>query len=295
MLNWLIEPLSFEFMRNAIAMGILLGVLCAVVGSYLIVQQMGMIVEMIAHTVLAGLPIAFFFGLNISIGAFISGVFSALLMAWIQAQTRLKIDAVMAMLLSAFLAISVALITILKTNKLDLEGFLFGNILSVRPEDVQETFWIVLMVLVLVKLFYKELLFYTFDPLGAQASGLPVRWIYLGLIAAITITIVASLQTVGALLIISLLIGPGITAYLMVKELHQMMGLGALIGSSASVAGMYVSYYLNIPSGAAIVLVISGLFFLALFLSPSQGILTRPQTLNRYARFWQAIRGRFRF
>jgi manganese/iron transport system permease protein len=262
-------------MRNAIAVGVLLGILCAVVGSYLIVQQMGMMVDMIAHSVLAGLPVAFSLGFNISIGAFISGIISAVIMTWIQSQSRLKIDAVMALILSTFLAISITLISLLRTTKLDLDGFLFGNILSVAPTDVQQTFVITLIILATVKIFYKELLFYTFDPLGAQACGLPVNWIYLGMISAITLTIVASLQTVGALLVISLLIGPGMTAYLLVKELHLMMGLGAIIGITASVTGMYLSYYLNMPSGAAIVLVVFGLFLVALLFSPSQGILTR--------------------
>jgi manganese/iron transport system permease protein len=275
MLNLLIEPLKFEFMRNAIAVGILLGILCAVVGSYLIVQQMGMMVDMIAHSVLAGLPVAFSLGFNISIGAFISGIISAVIMAWIQSQSRLKIDAVMALILSTFLAISITLISLLRTTKLDLDGFLFGNILSVAPTDVQQTFVITLIILVVVKLLYKELLFYTFDPLGAQACGLPVNWIYLVMISAITLTIVASLQTVGALLVISLLIGPVMTAYLLVKELHLMMGLGAITGITASVTGMYLSYYWNMPSGAAIVLVVFGLFLVALLFSPSQGILTR--------------------
>ncbi|XZO00824.1 MAG: metal ABC transporter permease [Microcoleus sp.] len=275
MLNLLIEPLKFEFMRNAIAIGVLLGILCAVVGSYLIVQQMGMMVDMIAHSVLAGLPVAFALGFPIAIGAFISGIISAGIMAWIQSQSRIKIDAIMALILSTFLAISITLISLLRTTKLDLDGFLFGNILSVAPADVQQTFVTTLIILVAVKVCYKELLFYTFDPLGSQASGLPVNWIYLGMISAITLTIVASLQTVGALLVIALLIGPGITAYLLVKELHLMMGLGAIIGMTASVTGMYLSYYLNMPSGAAIVLVIFGLFLLAFLLSPSQGLLTR--------------------
>ena len=106
--------------------------------------------------------------------------------------------------------------------------------------------------------------------------GLPVNLINIGLVSAITLTIIASMQAVGVVLVVSLLIGPGITAYLFVKELHQMMGLGAIFGIFSSVAGMYISYYLNVPSGAAIVLTVSGLFiFLALLFSPSQGILTR--------------------
>lgn len=280
MLDILIQPLNFEFMRNAIALGILLGILCAIVGAYLIVQQMGMIVDMIAHSVLAGLPIAFFFGFNISIGAFISGVISAIIMVWIETKSRLKVDAIMALILATFLALSITLISLLKTTKLDLEGFLFGNILSVTVKDVWQTFTLCLIITVIVNFFYKELLFYTFDPLGAQASGLPVNAIYIGMISVITMTIVASLQTVGALLVLALLIGPGITAYLLVKQLHEMMILGAILGCFASVTGIYLSYYLNIPSGAAIVLVVFSLFFLTFLLSPSQGILTQPRDDN---------------
>ncbi|MEY3867922.1 MAG: hypothetical protein RLZZ338_1813 [Cyanobacteriota bacterium] len=281
MLDILIQPLNFEFMRNAIVLGIFLGILCAIVGAYLIVQQMGMIVDMIAHSVLAGLPIAFFFGFNISIGAFISGVISAIIMVWIERKSRLKVDAIMALILSTFLALSITLISLLKTTKLDLEGFLFGNILSVTLNDVWQTFTLCLIITIVVNFFYKELLFYTFDPLGAQASGLPVNAIYIGMISVITMTIVASLQTVGALLVLALLIGPGITAYLLVKQLHEMMILGAILGCFASVTGIYLSYYLNIPSGAAIVLVVFSLFFLTFLLSPTQGILTQPRDDNR--------------
>ena len=167
------------------------------------------------------------------------------------------------------------LITLLK-SKLDLHHFLFGDILGVTESDVWRTLIITVIVLLGVKLFYKELLFYTFDSLAAQAIGLPVNLIHVGLISAITLTIIASMQAVGVVLVVSLLIGPAITAYLLVKELDQMMMLGAIIGVISSVTGMYISYYLNVPSGAAIVLVVSNLFVIALLLSPSQGILTRP-------------------
>lgn len=275
MLSWLIEPLGFEFMRNAIAVGILAGILCPVVGTYLIVQRMALLGDVIAHAVLPGLAIAFFWGVDILIGAFISGLLSTFVIAWIRTQSRVKVDAAMAVTFSSFFALGVTLITLLK-SKLDLDSFLFGDILGVTQTDVQRTAIITLIVLILVKLFYKELLLYTFDKLGAQALGFPVNILHFGLMAAITLTIVASMQTVGVVLVISLLVGPGITAYLLVKELHQVMILGAILGIIASVSGIYISYYLNIPSGPAIVLVIFGLFLLALLLSPSQGILTRP-------------------
>jgi len=289
MLNWLIEPLSYEFMRNAIAVGILVGILCPVVGTYLIVQRMALLGDVIAHAVLPGLAIAFFWGVDILLGAFISGVFSTFVIAWIRTQSRVKVDAAMALTFSSFFALGVTLLTLLK-SKLDLDSFLFGDILGVTTADVQRTAIITLIVLLLVKLFYKELLFYTFDRLGAQAAGFPVNALHFGLMAAITLTIVASMQTVGVLLVISLLVGPGITAYLLVKELHQVMGLGAILGVIASISGVYASYYFNIPSGPAIVLVMFGLFLLAILFSPSQGILTRPEMTSRSAWIFRQLK-----
>jgi manganese/iron transport system permease protein len=289
MLNWLIEPLSYDFMRGAISMGILTGILCPVVGTYLIVQRMALLGDVIAHAVLPGLAIAFFWGVNTLVGAFISGVFSTFVIAWIRSQSRVKADAAMALAFSSFFALGVTLITLLK-SELDLHSILFGDILAVTIDDVQRTAIITLIVLLLVKLFYKELLFYTFDKLGAQALGFPVNALHYGLMAAITLTIVASMQTVGVVLVISLLVGPGITAYLLVKELHQVMGLGAILGILASISGIYTSYYLNIPSGPAIVLVTFSLFLLAILFSPSQGILTRPEMTNRSRRIFRQLK-----
>lgn len=289
MLNWLIEPLSFEFMRHAVATAILMGILCAVVGSYLIVQRMGLLGDVIAHAVLPGLAIAYYLGIDIFLGSFISGTLSTLVIAWIQSQSRVKIDAAMALVFSGSLALGIMLITLLK-SKLDLHSFLFGDILGVTSADLVRTFVITLFVLIFVKLFYKELLFYTFNPLGAQAIGLPVNLINIGLVSAITLTIIASMQAVGVVLVVSLLIGPAITAYLLVKELHQMMGLGAVIGVFSSVAGMYISYYLNVPSGAAIVLVVSAVFILAILFSPTQGIFTRPEMASQRSRIMRQLK-----
>ncbi|MGL4883732.1 MAG: metal ABC transporter permease [Waterburya sp.] len=275
MLTWLIEPLEFEFMRQAIAIGLSLGILGAVVGSYLILQQMGMMSGVISHAVLPGISIAFFLEINLAIGAFVAGVLSALVVMAIEKRSRIKVDAAMAVTLTSFLALGVIFITSLKTNQINLDQILFGDILGVTSSDVWHTLIITGIILLLTKLFYKELEFYTFDPLGAKACGLPVNLLYFGLVCAITLTIVASMQTVGVLLVMSLLAGPAITAYLLVKELSQMMILGAIIGTVSSVIGMYLSYYFDLPSGAAIVMVIFAFFLLAFFFSPTQGIITK--------------------
>jgi ABC-type Mn2+/Zn2+ transport system permease subunit len=278
LLSWLIEPLSFEFMRQAIAMGFFLGILSAVVGSYLILQQMGMMSGVISHAILPGISLAFFLQISISIGAFIAGVLSALVVMIIDSRSRIKVDAAMALTLTSFLGLGVILISLLQTNQVDLTNILFGDILGVTSKDVWQTGIITAIILLLTKLFYKELEFYTFDPLGAKACGLPTNTMYFGLVCAITLTIVASMQTVGVLLVMSLLVGSAITAYLLVNQLQQMMILGAIIGVASTIGGMYLSYYLDLPSGAAIVLVVFSLFLLAFLFSPSQGILTGSAT-----------------
>ena len=290
MTTWLIEPLEFEFMRQAIAIGLVLGILGAVVGSFLILQQMGMMSGVISHAVLPGISIAFFLEINLAIGAFVAGVLSAIVVVAIQKRSRIKVDAAMALTLTSFLALGVILITALETNQINLDEILFGDILGVTGGDVWRTIAIAGVILLLTKLFYKELEFYTFDPIGAKACGLPVNLLYLGLICGITLTIVASMQTVGVLLVMSLLVGPAITAYLLVKELWQMMLFGSIIGAVSSVTGMYASYYFDFPSGAAIVMVIFAFFLLALFFSPSQGVLTEPELRNKLANLFGSLK-----
>ncbi|MEA5506334.1 metal ABC transporter permease [Halotia wernerae UHCC 0503] len=279
----LIEPLQYGFMQRSLVIAILVGLLCAVVGSYLMVQRLALLGDAISHSVLPGLAIAFMLGANIYIGAFIAGVLSTMVIAWIRTRSPIKEDAAMGIVFSAFFALGITLITVIqKDNKIDLNHFLFGNILGVTIDEVRDTAIIATVVLIVVFLLYKELLFYTFDPLGAQAAGLPVNRLNFGLMLLIALTIVASMKAVGVILVLSLLITPGATAYLLVKRLHQVMILGAVIGVISSISGMYLSYFYNLPSGPAIVLVVSGLFLLALLFSPKYGVLipTGNQKLN---------------
>ncbi|MEP0891748.1 metal ABC transporter permease [Leptolyngbya sp. PL-A3] len=261
-------------MRNALLVGVLVGFLCPVVGSYLIVLRMALLGDVIAHAVMPGLAIAHFLNVQLAIGAFISGLLSTFLINWIRHQTRVKADAAMALIFSSFFGLGILLLTTLRT-RLDLEGLLFGDILSVTLVDALRTGAIAAVVLLLIKLFYKELLFFTFDRSGAEAMGLPVSLLNTGLMAGITMTIIAGMHTVGVILVIALMIGPAIAAYLLVKELHLMMILGGVLGAIATVIGMYASYYFDWPSGPAIALVVFSFFILALLFSPSQGVLTQ--------------------
>lgn len=262
----IIEPLQYGFMQRSLITAVLVGIVCAVVGSYLMIQRLALLGDAISHSVLPGLAIAYLWGGNLFVGAFIAGILSTVCITWIRTHTPIKEDAAMGIVFSAFFALGITLITIIqKDQKIDLNHFLFGNLLSVTISDVVSTGITTLLILGIIGLLYKELMFFTFDPVGAQAGGLPTRWLNFGLMILIALTIVVSLQAVGVILVLAMLITPGATAYLLVKRLHHMMFLGAGLGVLASVSGLFLSYYQNLPSGPAIVLVASLQFCLALF------------------------------
>lgn len=274
-MNALLEPLQYGFMQRSLVVAVIVGIICAVVGCYLMVQRLALLGDAISHSVLPGLAIAFMVGANIFIGAFIAGIISTVFINIIRTRSQIKEDAAMGIVFSAFFALGIILITVIqKDNKIDLNHFLFGNILGVTLGDVRDTAIIALIVLAIVVLLYKELLFYTFDKLGAQAVGLPVSVLDFSLMILIGMTIVASLKAVGVILVLSLLITPAATAYLLVTRLHHMMFLGVGFGILSSISGMYISYFYNLPSGPAIVLVATGLFILAFLFSPTQGIFS---------------------
>ncbi|HEY9887672.1 MAG TPA: metal ABC transporter permease [Candidatus Obscuribacterales bacterium] len=273
-MGWLMDLFSYDLMRNALMAGILVGILCPAIGAYLVVQRMSFLGNVVSHALLPGLAIANFLQLPLSLGAFVVGIFSTFLTAWIGVQSKIKVDTAMTMTLSSFFALGIVLLTVLRT-RLNLESLLFGDILTITQSDTWLVLAIAAIVFVGIKLFYKELLYFPFDPAGAAAIGLPVQVINFGLMAAITLTIVAGIQAVGVVLVVSLMVTPSATAFLLVKELHWMMALGSLLGAVSSVIGMYASYYLDVPCGPAIALIVFVGFLLALFLSPSQGILTR--------------------
>jgi len=292
MFQLLLEPLQYDFMQRSLMVAVLVGILCAIVGSYLMVQRLALLGDAISHSVMPGLAIAFALEANIFIGAFIAGVISTLLIALIHTRSPIKEDTAMGIVFSAFFALGITLITaIQKDNKVDLNHFLFGNILGVSWNDVISTVVIAAIVVIVIVLIFKELQFYTFDPVGAQAAGLPVNLLNFGLMILIALTIVASLKVVGVILVLALLVTPGATAYLLVTRLHQMMILGAVMSVISSISGMYLSYYFNLPSGPAVVLVSAGFFTLAFLFSPRHGLFTHRQSFTSASPLWREIKG----
>ncbi|MGA1262859.1 MAG: metal ABC transporter permease [Prochlorothrix sp.] len=261
------QPFTYDFMRHALAVGILVGILCPVVGSYLVVQRMTFLANVISHGVLPGLALADFLGLNIVLGAMGAGVISTLVIHWLQRQPGLNVDAVMNATLASFFALGIILINVFKVT-LDLEGFLFGDILGVLPADVSRTAAITALVLALVVIFYRPLLFFTFDRVGASVVGLPVFGLDFALTLVISLTIVAGMQAVGVVLIMALMVCPALAASLWFRDLHWIMVGGAALGILATVTGLYLSYYWDWPSGATIALVAFASFLVAFAINP---------------------------
>ncbi|APB33073.1 ABC transporter [Gloeomargarita lithophora Alchichica-D10] len=252
-MEFLLEPLNFSFMQRALAMGLLTGILCPVVGSYLVVQRLALLGDVMAHCVIPGVALSVFLGIDRIWGAFIFGMMSTGVIHWLQRQTRIKVDGAMAFTFASFFALGILLISILKTQQ-DLEHLLFGDILSVTGADLWKTLIVISLLGLLLGRFYQPLLFFTFDPVGAQAVGLPVQWLNWGLLVAVTLTIIISMQAVGVILIVALMVGPALVGYVLAKELHWMMAIGSGVGVLSSVAGIYSSYYLNLPTGPLIIL-----------------------------------------
>nr|YP_010338446.1 manganese transport system membrane protein [Rhodaphanes brevistipitata]UNJ18396.1 manganese transport system membrane protein [Rhodaphanes brevistipitata] len=260
------EPLEYAFMQRSLVVAISVGLLCAIVGSYLMVQRLALLGDAISHSVMPGIALAFSYKIPIIGGALLAAILSTVLITWLNKEYPLKEDTVIGIVFASFFAIGITLISLIqKDNKIDLNHFLFGNILGVTLEDVIATSIISGSVVLIITFLYKELLFYTFDPLGAEALGLPVKKLNFGLMVLVALTTVASMKAVGVILVLALLIIPSASAYLLVIRLDQVMTLSSTFSILSSILGMYISYFLNIPSGPAIVIVASLFFCLTLF------------------------------
>lgn len=270
-----IEALShYDFLQKAMFTSIMVGIICGVIGCFIILRGMSLLGDAISHAVLPGVAISYMLGINFFIGAVVTGILTAVGIGFISQNSRIKHDTAIGIMFTAVFAIGIILITFMKSST-DLYHILFGNILSVQVSDMILTLCIGVIIIALVYLFYKELLVSTFDPTMAKAYGLPVKVIHYGLMILLTLATVASLQTVGIVLVVAMLITPAATAYLLSNRLWVMIYLAAGIGAFSAIVGLYFSFSYNLASGATIVIVAACLFLLAFLFSPSQGVLTR--------------------
>ena len=273
MIDWILHPLTYAFMGRGLLAAILVGVLCSVIGCYVVLRSMAFLGDAMAHAILPGIAIAYLLKGSLSLGALIAAVVVALGIGAFSQRGTIKEDTAISILFTAALALGVALISSMQTYAVDLSHILFGNVLGVSSEDLRLTAILGSLILAITLICYKPFLVITFDPLLANTLRLPVALLHNLLLVLLALTIVTSMQTVGVGLVAAMLVTPGATAYLLTKRLPSMMALAAVFGALSSLIGLYASYYLNIASGSSIVLTATLFFVLAYLFSPRKGLL----------------------
>ncbi len=265
-MNFILEPLTYAFMQRGLLAGTMVGILCAVVGTYVVLRGMAFLGDALAHAILPGIAIAYIFGGNLLIGALVAAVVVAVSIGYFSRQGTVKEDTAIGILFAAALSLGVAIISSMRSYAVDLSHILFGNVLGVSPADLWLTAGLGAVVLLTVFLLYRPFMVISFDPVLAATLRLPAELLRNVLLILLAVTIVVSLQTVGAGLAAAMLVTPAATAYLLTKRLSSMMLVSAALGALSSIVGLYLSYYLNIVSGSAIVLTATAIFLVVFLL-----------------------------
>jgi manganese/iron transport system permease protein len=263
MIEWLLQPLSYAFMQRGLAAAVMVGILCAVMGTYVVLRGMAFLGDAMAHAILPGIAIAYLFHGNLLLGAVVAAMVVALGIGFFSRNGNLKEDTSIGILFAAALSLGVALISTIQTYAVDLSHILFGNVLGVSATDLWLTGLLGAGILLLVVFLYKPFMVISFDPVLAATLRLPAELLRNVMLLLLALTVVVSLQTVGVGLSAAMLVTPAATAYLITRRLAPMMVVSALIGAFSSMIGLYVSYYLNIVSGSAIVLTATLIFLVA--------------------------------
>ena len=271
--TWLSEPFQYAFMQRALLALAMVSVVSAVIGAFVVLKGLAFIGDALAHASFAGVAIAFVLGGSIYLGAVIAAIATAMAIGYVGRRARLSLDTAIGILFVGAFALGIVVISRQSNYTVDLFSFVFGNVLAVGRDDLLVIGVMSAAIIAVVAVFYKELLFYSYDPDMAAASGIPVRFLHYGLLALIAISAVVALKAVGIVLVVAMLVTPAATAALLVRRLHLIMLVGAGLGLASSVIGLYVSYYASVASGAAIVLVATFIFAVVLVLSPRRGLM----------------------
>ena len=264
MLAPLLDPLGYDFFLRALVASAVVGVVCAVIGSYMVLRGLAFMGDALSHSAFPGIVVAYLLQGPFYLGAAVAAVATALAIGWIGRRGGLRTDTTIGVLFAGMFALGIFLFSLIPNYVGDLFGFLFGEILGIGTGDLIALVVLAAVVLAIVALLWKELLYTTFDPLGAAASGLPVAALDYLLLALIAITIVVSLQAVGIILVVAMLVTPAATAQLLTRSFGRLLGVAVAIGLIAPIIGLYLSYWANAASGATIVLVETALFLAAL-------------------------------
>ena len=284
MADLLLDPLAHGFFVRALAAAVLVGTVCAVVGTFVVLRGLAFIGDAISHAAFPGVVAAYLVKGSFYVGAGVAAVATALAIGAVSRRARIRTDTAIGVLFAGTFALGVFMFSAISGYVADLFGYLFGYLLSIGPDDLAGLALLSAVVLGLVAVFWKELLYATFDPLGAGASGLPVERLESLFLVLVALTIVVSLQAVGIILVVAMLVTPAATAQMLTLRFARMMGLAAVVGIGSAVAGLYLSYWLNVASGATIVLVQTALFLVVLALGPRTGLLAHRRTRRARAR-----------
>jgi manganese/iron transport system permease protein len=275
LLAWLAEPLHYAFMTRGLLAALIVGIVCPVLGAYVVLRGMAFFGDALAHIILPGVAIAYLVGWPLGVGALITGILAAVGIGTLSQRREIKEDTAMGVIFAGAFALGIALLSTQRSYAVDLSHILFGNLLGVSTGDLWLMGGLAALVILLVVAFYKEFLVLSFDPVLALTLRLPVTFLRNLLLVLIAVVIVASLQAVGVALVLAMLVTPAASAYLLTRRLPTMMALGAALGAAGGVIGLYLSYFLNLASGPAIVLTETVVFFLVLLFRPRRGLLWR--------------------
>ncbi len=273
LLAWLLDPFQYPFMLRALLASMMVGVICPVLGTYVVLRGMAFFGDALAHIILPGVVVAFMLGWPLATGALIAGVLAALVIGAISRRTEIKEDTAVGVVFAGAFALGVALLSLQRSYAVDLAHILFGNLLGVSNQDLWLTAGLGGLALLVVFLFYKEFLVLSFDPILAATLRLRVNLFQNLLMLLIAVVIVVSIKAVGVALVLAMLVTPAASAYLLTHRLPAMMLIGAGIGAVSALAGLYISFYWGIASGPSIVLVETLIFGLVFFFAPRRGVL----------------------
>jgi len=272
-IQFLVEPLTYDFIVRGILAAVIVGITCGVIGCYVVLKSLAFMGDALAHAILPGVAVAYLLSFNLLIGALAAALLVALGIGYISRRGDLREDTAIGILFAGSLALGVALISSIRTYAVDLNHILFGNVLGVSNQDLMIVTILAMVVISTILILYRAFLLISFDTILARTLFLPVEALRYLLLVLLALTIVISLQTVGIGLVTALLVTPAASAYLVTRRLPAMMVVSASVGAFSGILGIYLSFYLGVSSGAAIVLVATTIFFLAFLFAPQRGLI----------------------
>lgn len=264
MIDALLAPFSLDFMVRGFIAALVVGALCAAMGTYVVLRKLSFIGDGLSHASFAGIVIAYIKGMDFYLGAAIVAVVTALGIGYVHRKGRVSLDTTIGVLFTGMFALGVFMMSRLKNYSVDLQDYLFGNILGVSQKDIVLIVVLAALVVVTLALCYRSFMYASFDPVVAEASGIPTAALDYILLVLLALTIIVSISAVGIILVAALLVTPAAAAFQLTRRFARMMALSAVLGSLCAVGGLYLSYYLNAASGATIVLLATLMFFAAM-------------------------------